>query len=372
MMISFLRKTSQARRVMAGYAFLSLALLALAGAAAWLLHGHGADGEAITLVATAGTLAGIGLFAGWAVMRSIQAPVEDTAMAVGRIARGDLETKVESPGRDELSWLRSELNSMRKKLRETLLHVRHSVDSVAAASREIARGNVDLSHRTEEQAAALEQTSSTMSQIMDTVRQHAQQAGAANGRMNDAQAVATRGGNLMSDVVRQMDDIRASAGRIGEIIGVIDGIAFQTNILALNAAVEAARAGTQGRGFAVVATEVRTLAQRSAEAAREIKALIADSGTKVAEGTRLVGAAGETMNDLLARVQETSGLVASMAHAGAEQSQGIDRVCEAIARIDEATQQNAALVEQVAAAAQSLQDQSDSLAGAVSVFTIRG
>jgi methyl-accepting chemotaxis protein len=370
-MTNFLRRFSQARRVMVGFGTLSLAVLAGGVSCGLLLQRHGAATEAAWVWAVAATVAVIGFACGYAVMRSIQAPVDDTANAVGRIARGDLETKVESPGRDELSWLRSELNGMRKKLRTAIINVRQSVDSVSTASQEIARGNMDLSTRTEHQALALEQTSAAMNQLKDTVREHASRAGEASGQMNEAQTVASRGGSIMSEVVRQMDDIHQSADRIGEIIGVIDGIAFQTNILALNAAVEAARAGEQGRGFAVVASEVRTLAQRSAAAAKEIKTLIADSTEKVGAGTRLVGQAGDTMTELLGRVRNATELVSAMAQAGADQSRGIDQAYDAIARIDEVTRQNAALVEQVAAAAQSLQDQSSSLATTVSVFTVK-
>jgi methyl-accepting chemotaxis protein len=291
-------------------------------------------------------------------------------MAVMRIAKGDLETKIDSPGRDELSWLRSELNSMRKKLRTTMIEVRQSVDSVASASEEIARGNNDLSARTENQAAALEQTASTMNQLADTVRQHAGSAREASSEMEQARDVASRGGQIMAEVVRRMQDIHTSASRINEIIGVIDGIAFQTNILALNAAVEAARAGEQGRGFAVVASEVRALAQRSASAAREIKTLIGDSTEKVDAGSLLVGEAGQTMQDLLDRVARVSALVRDMATAGTDQSTSIDQVHQAISQIDDVTQQNAALVEQVAAAAQSLRSQSGQLTSSVSQFQI--
>jgi methyl-accepting chemotaxis protein len=368
-MTELLRRVSQAHRVMFGFSFLAVGWMATGLAAGWLL-GPAADGAGLWLMA-AGVAGGVfGLAGGWAVRASIKAPVEDTAMAVMRIAKGDLETRIDSPGRDELSWLRAELNSMRKKLRETVVDVRQSVDSVAAASEEIAKGNNDLSARTENQAAALEQTSSTMNQLAETVRGHASSAREASSEMEQARAVASRGGEIMGDVIQRMQDIHQSANRINEIIGVIDGIAFQTNILALNAAVEAARAGEQGRGFAVVASEVRALAQRSATAAREIKTLIGDSTEKVDAGSRLVDEAGTTMRELLDRVGRVAGLVTQMASAGTEQSQSIDQVHQAIAQIDDVTQQNAALVEQVSAAAQSLKGQSGQLLGAVSRFQV--
>ena len=368
-MTDILRRMSQANRVMAGFAFLSIGWL-LTGAGGWWLLDGGSASMAWAPLAAGVVGAFIGLAGGWLVRASIKAPVEDTAMAVMRIAKGDLETRIESPGRDELSWLRAELNSMRKKLNETIVGVRQSVDSVNAASEEIARGNNDLSARTENQAAALEQTSSTMNQLAETVRGHASSAREASNEMEQARAVASRGGELMGDVVHRMREIHQSANRINEIIGVIDGIAFQTNILALNAAVEAARAGEQGRGFAVVASEVRALAQRSATAAREIKTLIGDSTEKVDAGSQLVDEAGNTMRELVDRVARVSGLVTEMASAGSEQSQSIDQVHQAIAQIDDVTQQNAALVEQVSAAAQSLKGQSGQLLEAVSRFRV--
>jgi methyl-accepting chemotaxis protein len=371
-MIPQLRLVSQATRVTVGFGVLSMSVLGLGATSAWLLNAHGAAGAASAVLGASAAVCGLGLVGGWLVRQSIKAPVEDTAMAVMRIAKGDLETKIESPGRDELSWLRAELNGMRKKLRTMMIEVRQSVDNVASASEQIARGNNDLSGRTENQAAALEQTASTMNQLADTVRQHAGSAGEASSEMDAARGVAVRGGEIMGEVVLRMQDIHQSANRINEIIGVIDGIAFQTNILALNAAVEAARAGEQGRGFAVVASEVRALAQRSATAAREIKTLIGDSTEKVDAGRLLVDQAGETMHDLLERVGRVSSLVSGMARAGAEQSQSIDQVHQAVAQIDDMTQQNAALVEQVASAAQSLRGQSGQLLGAVSAFQVKG
>jgi methyl-accepting chemotaxis protein len=312
----------------------------------------------------------IGLVAAWLIRASIKAPVEDTVQAVIRIASGDLETKIESPGKDEFSWLRYELNQMRKKLRTMLIEVGNTVQTVNSASDEIARGNSDLSSRTESQASALQQTASSMDQLAETVRSNASHAQEASSVVAVSSEVAGRGAKIMHDVVARMAEINASSGKIGDIVSVIDGIAFQTNILALNAAVEAARAGEHGRGFAVVASEVRALAQRSSGAAREIKALINDSTQKVDAGSRLVGEAGTTMQDILDSVNKVSGLMHDIARAGQAQSAGIGEVHQAIAQIDTVTQQNASLVEEVAAAAHSLKDQSARLAGALGSFRV--
>jgi methyl-accepting chemotaxis protein len=313
---------------------------------------------------------GVGLVAAWLIRASIKAPVEDTVQAVIRIAAGDLETKIESPGKDEFSWLRAELNQMRKKLRTMLIEVGNTVQTVNHASDEIARGNSDLSARTESQASALQQTASSMDQLADTVRSNASHTQEASNVVALSSQVAGRGAKIMNDVVAHMAEINASSGKIGDIIGVIDGIAFQTNILALNAAVEAARAGEHGRGFAVVASEVRALAQRSSGAAREIKALISDSTQKVDAGSKLVGEAGTTMQDILDSVNKVSGLMHDIAQAGQAQSLGIGEVHQAIAQIDTVTQQNASLVEEVAAAAHSLKDQSARMAQALGSFRV--
>jgi methyl-accepting chemotaxis protein len=368
-MLHLLRNVSQCNRVMAGFAILSV-LLWFAGLAVYALFSDLQPGPAAALAGACGMAGALGLVGGWLVRLSIKAPVEDTVHAVIRIAKGDLETKIESPGRDELSWLRAELNSMRKKLRQMVLDVRQSVDSVNLASNEIASGNLDLSSRTEQQSSALQQTASSMEQLASTVRHHAGNASAANSEVGHTQAVAGRGGELMREVVERMQGINQSAGRITEIIGVIDGIAFQTNILALNAAVEAARAGEHGRGFAVVAAEVRTLAQRSAAAAREVKTLITDSTDKIDHGARLVEEAGTTMQEIVDRVSRVSQLVSDMAHAGSAQSAGIETIHAAVQQADGVTQQNAALVEQVAAAAQSLKSQSERLHETMAVFKV--
>jgi methyl-accepting chemotaxis protein len=312
----------------------------------------------------------IGLVAAALIRASIKAPVEDTVQAVIRIASGDLETKIESPGKDEFSWLRAELNQMRKKLRTMLVEVGNTVQTVNSASDEIARGNSDLSSRTESQASALQQTASSMDQLAETVRSNASHAQEASNVVALSSEVAGRGAKIMHDVVARMAEINASSGKIGDIVSVIDGIAFQTNILALNAAVEAARAGEHGRGFAVVASEVRALAQRSSGAAREIKTLINDSTQKVDAGSKLVGEAGTTMQDILDSVNKVSGLMHDIARAGQAQSAGIGEVHQAIAQIDTVTQQNASLVEEVAAAAHSLKDQSARMSVALGSFRV--
>jgi methyl-accepting chemotaxis protein len=368
--IDLLRRISLCNRVLYLSFGMAALVLALGGYAAAMLQADKDTASAIVVLAIAAVGASVGVVLGWLMRLSIKQPVEDTIQAMIRIAGGDLETKIASPGRDEISWLRAEMNGMRKKLRTMVLEVRSSVDSVATAADEIARGNTDLSARTEAQAAALQQTSSSMNQLADTVRSNAQHASGASNEVRQVSDVAQRGGKLMSDVEQRMHDIHTSAGRINDIIGVIDGIAFQTNILALNAAVEAARAGEQGRGFAVVAAEVRSLAQRCAAAAREVKTLIGDSSDKVDAGSHLVSEAGKTMQDLLQRMARVSGLVTDIAHAGSSQSDGIGQVHAAVAQIDDVTQQNAALVEEATAAAQSLREQASRLSQTMSAFQV--
>ncbi|WP_050465600.1 methyl-accepting chemotaxis protein [Herbaspirillum autotrophicum] len=281
---------------------------------------------------------------------------------------GDMTLRLPEDGNDEVTQIARSFNLFVKKITLILREIRTTSDSVKVSSREIADGNLDLSGRTEQQAGALEQTASAMEQLTSTVRQNADNARQANQLAAAASDIAIRGGQVVGNVVTTMDSINASANQIVEIISVIDGIAFQTNILALNAAVEAARAGEQGRGFAVVASEVRSLAQRSAAAAKEIKVLIDNSVEKVADGSRLVGQAGSTMNDIVDSVRNVSAIVSEIASASSEQSTGIDEINRAVTHMDETTQQNAALVEQAAAAAQSLQDQAVKLAEIVGGF----
>jgi methyl-accepting chemotaxis protein len=302
--------------------------------------------------------------------RSITRPLVRAVGLAQKVASGDLTTDIEVRSRDEVGDLLAALQTMNGSLLRTVTDVRTSTESIVTASQQIATGNLDLSGRTEQQAAALEETASSMEELTSTVRQNADSARQANTLALSASAIAVRGGDVVSQVVTTMASINASSKQIGDIIGVIDSIAFQTNILALNAAVEAARAGEQGRGFAVVASEVRTLAQRSAGAAKEIRSLIADSVTKVDAGGRLVDEAGTTMQGIVQEIAQLADLMAGIASATAEQTLGIEQVNTAIGQMDGVTQQNAALVEEAAAAAASLQDQAASLAQLVSTFKV--
>ena len=316
-----------------------------------------------------------GLFAGWFITRGLTRQLGGepaTAVEVAsRIASGDLDVQIDTRAGDTTSLLYA-MKTMREKLADIVRNVRNGTDTIATASGEIAAGNLDLSSRTEQQASSLEETASSMEELTSTVRQNAENAGQANQLAINASEVAQRGGTVVSEVVQTMEQINESARKIVDIIGVIDGIAFQTNILALNAAVEAARAGEQGRGFAVVATEVRSLAQRSAAAAKEIKSLIGDSVDKVESGSKLVAQAGSTMDEVVASVRRVTDIIAEISAASQEQSAGIEQVNQAITQMDQVTQQNAALVEQAAAAADSLQEQAGSLSDTVSVFRVSG
>ncbi|MRW85665.1 methyl-accepting chemotaxis protein [Pseudoduganella sp. FT26W] len=292
-----------------------------------------------------------------------------TASIAGAIAGGDLSISINTTGADKNSLV-FEMREMRNSLRDIVSQVRTGTETIGTASREIAAGNVDLSSRTEMQASSLEKTASAMDELTSTVKQNADNAREANQLASAASDVAVKGGQVVSQVVDTMSSIDASAKKIVDIIGVIDGIAFQTNILALNAAVEAARAGEQGRGFAVVASEVRNLAQRSAGAAKEIKMLIDDSVEKVGAGTKLVGQAGVTMDEVVTSVRRVTDIMSEIANASQEQSAGIAQVNQSIIEMDSMTQQNAALVEEAAAAAQSLQDQAGELSRVVSIFKL--
>ena len=331
-----------------------------------LTHGIALIGAALAAMLAAG------IAVGWLFARSITLPLAEALTVTRAVAAGNLEVAVPVRGSNEIGQLMSALSVMRQHLAEVVGSVRRNAESVAVASAEIASGNADLSARTEAQAAALEQTAASMEELSQTVRSTADNAGQANRLASGASGIAARGGEVVGQVVDTMHGIEESSRRIAEIIGVIDSIAFQTNILALNAAVEAARAGDQGRGFAVVASEVRSLAHRSAEAAREIKELISASAERVGRGAELVSQAGTTMAEVVNAIQRVTEIVSEISTATAEQSSGVSQVGDAVRQMDQTTQQNAALVEQSAAAADSLKSQSRQLVEAVAMFRIRG
>ena len=333
------------------------------------VQAHRASLVSIVLMLVAGA-AGIGV--GVLFSRKITRPVDDAVAVAEAIAGGDLTRQVRVVGRDEIAQLLKALSKMQGSLVGLVSNVRSNSESVATASSQISQGANDLSARTEEQASALQQAAASMEQLGSTVRQNAENAQSANQLALGASAVARKGGDVVGEVVETMKGINDSSRRIVDIIGVIDGIAFQTNILALNAAVEAARAGEQGRGFAVVAGEVRSLAQRSSDAAKEIKALISASVERVEHGTELVDRAGVTMTEIVSSIARVTDIMGEISAASTEQSSGVGQIGDAIAQMDQATQQNAALVEESAAAAESLKDQAHQLVETVSVFKLEG
>ncbi|WP_028104145.1 methyl-accepting chemotaxis protein [Pseudoduganella violaceinigra] len=326
----------------------------------------------VWMVVLAAVGVGVGILCALVITRSITGPLSGAVEVAQKVAAGELTSQVTVEGKDETSELLQALKDMNDSLVQTVGQVRASTDTITTASQEIATGNADLSARTESQASSLEETASSMENLTSTVKQNADNARQANQLAVSASSVAVKGGTVVSQVVDTMGSIKASSSKIVDIIGVIDGIAFQTNILALNAAVEAARAGEQGRGFAVVASEVRNLAQRSAAAAKEIKALIDDSVEKVDAGGRLVDEAGQTMGLIVTSIKQVADIMGEITAATLEQSQGIEEVNSAIGQMDEMTQQNAALVEEAAAAAESMQEQANNLAQAVSIFKLAG
>ncbi|WP_227461292.1 methyl-accepting chemotaxis protein [Cupriavidus pauculus] len=305
-----------------------------------------------------------------ALRKLVVTPLNRACELIMRVADGDLSIAVPKAGRNEIGQLLDALARMQHGLTQTVAKVRAGSDAVTIGAREIAAGNTDLSSRTEQQSSALEETAASMEQLTSTVGNNAESATRASGLARDAADLATRGGEVVRGVVKTMNEINASSQKIVDIIGVIDGIAFQTNILALNAAVEAARAGEQGRGFAVVAGEVRSLAQRSANAAKEIKALIDSSVDKVGAGSAQVEQAGSTIEDIVAAVKRLADTVSEISAASIEQSSGITQVSEAVSQMEQVNQQNAALVEQAAAAADALESQANQLAAAVTVFRL--
>jgi methyl-accepting chemotaxis protein-1 (serine sensor receptor) len=324
----------------------------------------------VTLLIVLAVTSAVGAAIVWWIVQGITRPLDQAIDIAKTVAAGDLRCDVEVTTRDEVGELLTALKQMSGNLSDIVRRVRSGTETIASASNEVATGSMDLSTRTEQQASSLEETASSMTELTSTVRQNNENANQARKLADEASNVAVRGGATVSEVVQTMGAINESSKKIVDIIGVIDGIAFQTNILALNAAVEAARAGEQGRGFAVVASEVRNLAHRSAAAAKEIKELIGDSVGRVEAGSRLVGEAGVTMEEVVSSVRRVTSIIGEIAMATGEQSQGIEQISDAISQMDSVTQQNAALVEEAAAAAEALQQQAASLTEAVSVFKV--
>ena len=312
----------------------------------------------------------VGVAAAWLITRSVVAPLREAIHAAEDVGQGNLAREIHTTGSDETAQLTQALSTMQHSLRHLVSSVRDNANGVATASSEISLGSNDLSARTEQQASAIQQTAASMEELSATVKLNADNAGQADQLAHDASEVARQGGAVVTEAVQRMKGIEESSRRIADIIGTIDAIAFQTNILALNAAVEAARAGEQGRGFAVVASEVRMLAQRSADAAKEIKSLISDSVERVEQGSALVNQAGQTMEQVVTSINRVAHIVREISAASREQSSGVSQVGQAITQMDQATQQNAALVEESAAAAESLKSQAAELVKLVAAFRV--
>jgi methyl-accepting chemotaxis protein len=376
-----LRQTTIRARLIGAFVLLLLLMLAVAAVGGWQMHeieraGAGGRGaataargvELLALVCAAGALIQFSFC--YFVIASIVRPVKVAMKSARKVGGGDLAVALRPDGRDEVTELYLGLNEMTQNLRQLVGEVVAGAERVAGSSAQISQGNRDLSQRTEEQASTLEETASSLQQLTSTVAQNADTARAASQLAASASEAARKGGDVVQQVVSTMDGISSASSRIADIIGVIDGIAFQTNILALNAAVEAARAGEQGRGFAVVAAEVRSLAQRSAAAAREIKGLIQDSAQRVQAGGQLVDAAGRTMVEVVGSFAKVSSLIAEIAAASEEQNAGIGQVNTAVIQMDRAVQQNASLVDQAAAAAEAMKDQARTLLQSVARFNL--
>lgn len=369
--ISSLLHITMGKRIAIAMGIPALLLMCIGGAGWWGLSQEVAAPWLGSFIATTTAMGLLTLMTlGFYLKRNITKPLQNAINIANTLAAGDLKTKVTVDKTDEFGDLLKALSQLGTNLRATVTDVNTGSHHVSQGAGEIAAGNMDLSQRTEDQAASLEETAASMEELTSTVRQNADNSKQANQLAINASEIASKGGGMMSGVVTTMSSISASSNKISEIISVIDGIAFQTNILALNAAVEAARAGEQGRGFAVVATEVRNLAQRSATAAKEIKGLIDDSVEKVNNGTQLVDDAGKTMDEIVLSIKQVTDIMSEISAASLEQSAGIEQVNQAITQMDEVTQQNAALVEQSAAAAETLENQAKSLTGAISIFKV--
>lgn len=371
-----MNKLKISTRLILGFSTLLLLVVALTGVGLWTLdtatQGTINETARLLFIGLAVATVLIGSFMTISITRSVVRPLNNSIALAQTIATQDLTVQIDAHGHDETGMLLRALQQMTNTLRSVVGDVHHSAQEITSASRQILAGNADLSHRTEDQASSLTQTAAAMEQLTATVRQNADNAVQANTLAMTAAEVATRGGEIVSQVVTTMESINTSSKKVEDIIGVIDSIAFQTNILALNAAVESARAGEAGRGFAVVASEVRSLAQRSAQAAREIKELITASVDAAATGNRLVGETGTTMTEIVESIQRVTDIMGEITAASQEQTSGIEQVNDAVHQMDQSTRQNAVLVQEAEAAANSLQAQADHLSRLVRTFKIQG